>query len=220
MDGSVLAEEQIIALGAIFMEAVRSVAGDLRQGDLAQIEQRVQALGRQVLGRVIETVVAGRAALLPAEAPSCATCQTALQRVDLARARDLQGLVGDYVLCRAWWHCRRCHGGQAPLDGHLGLGPGALSPGLCRVVCREGIGVSFGEGVANVEESLGITLDKHAVRRSTEALGAVAEDQMLRGHRPRAAGHTGLAGGGDAPVSRRAGGGGGWRAGAAARWVA
>jgi len=147
-------------------------------GDLAQIEQRVQALGRAVLGRVVEAVVAGRAALLPAGVPACPTCQTEMQRVDLARRRDLQGLVGDYALCRAWWHCRSCHQGQAPVDAHLGLGPGALSPALCRVVCREGIGVSFGEGVANVEESLGITLDKHAVRRGTEALGEVAEAQM------------------------------------------
>jgi len=178
MDGSVLAEEQIAALGTVFQEALQSAADDLRVGDLAQSEQRVQALGRAVLGRVVEAVVAGRAALLPAGVPACPTCQTEMQRVDLARRRDLQGLVGDYALCRAWWHCRSCHQGQAPVDAHLGLGPGALSPALCRVVCREGIGVSFGEGVANVEESLGITLDKHAVRRGTEALGEVAEAQM------------------------------------------
>ncbi len=123
MDGSVLAEEQIVALGEVFTKAVQSAADDLRVGDLAQIEQRVQALGRQVLGRVVEAVVAGRAALLAEDAPTCPRCQAVLQRVDLARARALQGLVGDYVLSRAWWHCRSCHQGQAPVDAHLGLGP-------------------------------------------------------------------------------------------------
>ena len=57
----------------------------------------------------------------------------------------------------------------------MGLGTGVLSPGLARVVCREGIDGAFENAVDSVAESLGVTLTAEVARRATEGMGLVAE---------------------------------------------
>ncbi len=95
--------------------------------------------------------------------------------MDPARRRTLQGLVGDYTLHRAYYQCGACGQGHAPLDARLGLGPGSLSPGLLRVVCRAGIEGGFVDTGDRVVESVGARIDDEALRRLTEGIGAVAE---------------------------------------------
>jgi len=63
------------------------------------------------------------------------------------------------------------------LDARLGLGTGSLSPGLLRVVCREGIEGGFVDTGDRVVESVGVTIDDEVLRRLTEGIGAVAEAQ-------------------------------------------
>ena len=68
-----------------------------------------------------------------------------------------------------------------PLDDAWGLGSGALSPALTRVACRDGIGGAFAQGADLLWEHLGVRVEVEAVRRATEAVGAVAEaDQADR----------------------------------------
>jgi hypothetical protein len=86
-------------------------------------------------------------------------------------------LVGDYAIKRPYYVCDRCHEGRAPLDEHLGLGVGALSPGLQRVACRLGIDDSFGDAVDALRETLRIELVTEADRRISEGIGQVAEDE-------------------------------------------
>lgn len=76
---------------------------------------------------------------------------------------------------RAYFVCDACHHGLAPVDERLGLGRGALSPGLSRVAARLGLEDAFGEGVDVLAEALGVDVAKEGVRRITEGLGAVAE---------------------------------------------
>ena len=79
---------------------------------------------------------------------------------------------------RPYWHCAPCHQGLAPLDAVLGVGPGALSPGLSRVACRLGIEEAFAPAAEILAETLRVDVPEEAVRRITEGIGAVAEAEQ------------------------------------------
>lgn len=178
MDRADLSEAIVRELGELFVSELRQAGPELVAAELDGIEHRLQEVSRRVLGRVVEAVVATIAARQPVERPACGTCQRAMRAVDPARPRSLQGLVGDYRLRRAYVVCDRCGHGVAPLDARLGIGPGALSPGLARVVCRVGIEAGFGSAADILQETLRVTVATEAVRRVTEGIGAVAEAEQ------------------------------------------
>ena len=187
MDRAELSEESIQELGALFEAALREAVSELSVTDLAGIERRLQAVGRQILGPVVERVLAVRAAQEGQERTPCAHCGGTMRRVDQARERHLYGVVGDYTLRRAYDLCDACHCGQAPLDARIGVGPGALSPALLRVICRLGIAASFEEALDVAQETLGVRVPAETARRVTESIGAVAEaDQQAAMARARA----------------------------------
>jgi len=174
MDRDELSAAMIQDLGQVFAQALGEAAPALARADLDGIERRLQAVGRQVLGQVVEQVLAARAAG-PRERPPCPACGGRLRLVEQARRRDLQGLVGDYTLWRPTYSCYGCGQGHAPLDAEVGLGAGALSPGLARVVCRGGIDDSFSDATDLLAETLGVQVRSDLERRTTEGMGAVAE---------------------------------------------
>ena len=175
MDRNELSAAMIQDLGAVFTAALEEALPVLLGCDLAGMEQRVRALGRAVLGQVITRVIRLHATLGAEERGVCPACGGALQCVERARVRQVQGLVGAYTLHRVYYRCAACGQGHLPLDAHLGLGTGVLSPGLARVVCREGIDGACENAVDRVAESLGVTPTDEVVRRATEGMGAVAE---------------------------------------------
>jgi hypothetical protein len=61
-----------------------------------------------------------------------------------------------------------------------------LTPGLARVVCRDGVEAPFGQGASLVAEHLGVVLDEELVRSVTERMGALADADQAAG----AAWHT------------------------------
>jgi hypothetical protein len=175
MDSANLSATIIDDLGEMFTTALTQVGPTLLTRDLDGIEQGLQDLSRRVLGRVVEALVTTLAARSTPEVPLCPSCHQPMRLVEQQRARHLQGLVGDYTLHRPYFTCGRCHTGQAPLDDCLGLGPGALSPGLARVACRLGIEDSFGEAADALAETLRVDVPREAIRRVTEGIGDVAE---------------------------------------------
>jgi hypothetical protein len=177
MDRSELSAAMIRHLGDVFMTALTRMAPALATRDLDGIEQGLQDLGRQVMGEVVEAVVKAVATTESAEPPRCPTCAQAMRLVDEERPRTLQGLVGDYRLVRPYFACDRCHHGEAPLDERLGIGAGALSPGLSRAACRFGIDDSFGETPSALAETLRVNVAQEGSRRITEGIGQVAEEE-------------------------------------------
>jgi hypothetical protein len=175
VDRAGLSEAIVRELGELFVSELVQAGPALVTSDLDGIEQGLQALSRRVLGRVVEAVVTAIAAGQPSERPVCGACQQPMRAVDPARPRALQGLVGDYQVRRAYSVCDRCGHGVAPLDKRLGLGAGALSPGLARVACRVGIEDGFGTAADLLAETLRVDVATEAVRRVTEGIGAVAE---------------------------------------------
>ena len=178
MDSAGLPEAIIAELGEIFVSELRRAGPALTAGDLDGIEQRLQDLSRRVLGRVVEQTIVAIAAAEPSARPVCAGCRRTMRPVAAARRRELQGLVGDYTLSRAYFCCDGCHAGAAPLDERLGLGRGMLSPGLGRVACRAGIEDAFEPAAGLLRETLRIDVAEEAVRRMTEGIGAVAEAEQ------------------------------------------
>jgi hypothetical protein len=173
-----LSDAIVEELGAYFVSGLRQAAPALLTADLDGIEQQLQELSRRVLGRVVEHTVAAITAVQPPVPPPCPQCAGPMRLIDRARARHLQGLVGEYTLRRPYWHCARCHRGVAPLDEHLGLGAGALSPGLSRVACRLGIEDAFAPATDVLYETLRVDVPDEAVRRITEGIGQVAEAEQ------------------------------------------
>ena len=178
MDRADLSEAIVRELGELFVSELRQAGPELVAADLDGIEQRLQEVSRRVLGRVVEAVVTTIAAGQVVERPTCDRCQQTMRAVDRGRPRALQGLVGDYRVRRAYFVCDRCGHGAAPLDERLGLGPGALSPGLARVACRVGIEEGFGSAADLLHETLRVDVATEAVRRVTEGIGSVAEEEQ------------------------------------------
>jgi len=175
MDRTDLSAAIIQEMGAVFMAALAEAWPVVLTSDLAGMEQRLRQVGRVVFGPVVERVAAAREAT--EERGACPACGGCLHSVDQARRRVVQGLVGDYTLHRGYYQCGTCKHGHAPLDARRGLGTGSLSPGLLRVVCREGIEGGFVDTGDRVVESVGVTIDDEVLRRLTEGIGAVAEAQ-------------------------------------------
>jgi len=174
MDRTDLSSAIIQEMQAVVGEALEAVVPEMLTVDLATLEQRVQQVGRVILGGLIERVAAGHAQGLPRRA-RCPACKGVLKRRE--RPRPLVGLVGDYTLRRAYYWCAACKRGEAPLDAALGLGPGDVSPGLTRVVARAAVDATFTPAVELVQEALGATLSDETARRLAERIGAVAEAQ-------------------------------------------
>ena len=178
MDRIDLSEDSIHEVGMLFEAALQAAAAEMSTDYLLGLERRLQAVGRAVLGQVVERVLARRAAREGVERLPCPHCGGPMRRVDLARARHIQGVVGDYTIRRAYDLCDACRRGQAPLDVRIGLGPGTLSPTLLRAVCRLGIETSFEEAMDAARETLGVTVADETARRDTEGIGAVAEAEQ------------------------------------------
>ena len=102
--------------------------------------------------------------MLAGTTAACPRCAGRVRVVDGARARTLEGLVGPLRLVRPWYHGAACRHGYAPLDTAWALGRGLLSPGLVRVVSRDGLEAAFGQGADLVAENLGVHLDADTVR--------------------------------------------------------
>src|SRR3990170_4595752 len=98
MDRAKLSDESIEDLGRVFVSVLKRNAAELVEGDLDTIERHVQAMGRNILGPVVQQVVRGIGAAGPDERSVCAGCKRPMRPVDYQRPRELVGLVGDYGL--------------------------------------------------------------------------------------------------------------------------
>jgi hypothetical protein len=164
---------------AVLARELARVWPQVEAGDLGQVEQLVQQALRPVGSAVVEAAVQQRGATHAPRRPRCEQCGRRLRLV-AQRRRVLAGLVGEYRVRRAYYQCRRCKGGAAPLDAALGLGSEYCSPGLAAVLCRLGIESAFVLVPDLVQATLGTRVDDETVRRLVERVGAVAEMEQAR----------------------------------------
>ena len=144
-----------------------------RGADLGEMEERAQRLLHLGGAAMVERVAEEAAADLPR--PVCACCD---RQMDVAcrRAREPEGLVSRYRLQRTVFVCRDCGQTAVPADAFWGLGPGTMSPALSRMVAAAAAEIpSFAKAAATAGETLGVELSVSTVALTSEAAGAVAE---------------------------------------------
>lgn len=176
----------VAEVGQVLVDGLGALAAEARGQDLGSLEGRVQRLLRRVGGRLVSALAAWAVAEAAAAAPACARCGQPMRRVG-RRSRQLVGLVGDVRLERAYYHCAACGVGCAPADALWGLDSGMLTPGLARVVARDGLEAPFGQAASLVAEHLGVHVEEEVVRAVTEQLGRLADaDQAVLPRAPLA----------------------------------
>jgi len=101
---------------------------------------------------------------------TCARCGQWMKFQRYAR-RPLLSVFGDCSYERAYYYCRGCGAGVAPLDEQLGVGERELSPKLQRIIGYVGGHVSFGVVEKVLYESYGIEVSTEAIRQVGEEVG-------------------------------------------------
>lgn len=90
------------------------------------------------------------------------------------RDKTIDTVLGPIRLRRAWYHCRACHAGRAPLDERLGVAGVSLSPGLAAMIDHVAAQLPFAKAQSLLAELAGITLTVKRIERAAEADGAAA----------------------------------------------
>jgi len=91
-----------------------------------------------------------------------------------SRPKTVSTVLGPVQVMRAWYHCRDCGHGLAPLDEQLGVAGTPLSPGLAEMIARAGAEVPFGKAAALLADLAGVAVSARTVERSAEASGGAA----------------------------------------------
>jgi hypothetical protein len=99
-------------------------AQEAHLNDLEDLSDRV---GREMMREVTELLIQERSRRKPGNHDTCPRCQRPARFAGYARQTYLT-LHGPIGVERAYFHCRPCGAGFAPLDAAWGLGPGHTSP--------------------------------------------------------------------------------------------
>jgi hypothetical protein len=124
-------------------------------------------LGREVLERLL----AAGAGYAGPRAGCRAGHQAALVSV---REKTVDTVLGPVTLRRAWYHCRDCGRGFAPLDEQLGTAGQTMSPGLRKMTARAAAAVPFAAAARLISELAGLALTGRRAGRRAEADGKAA----------------------------------------------
>ena len=143
---------------------------------LEAIEELVQELLQHCGQTLVTHWVTAQAQHSTGPAPTCSQCGTPMRYVSHRPLHKL-GWFGEYAWTRSYWMCSVGHGGKAPADETLGLGPEHLTPTLARLVTEYAVNAPFDQVPEMVESALNLRMDGETVRRITERVGQQAELQ-------------------------------------------
>lgn len=94
------------------------------------------------------------------------------------RRKQVQTILGDVQLRRAYYHCADClerDGGVIPKDRELDVVDTSFSPGMRRLMARVGAQEAFAAARQDLAELAGVRVHTKSVERISEAMGEVAE---------------------------------------------
>jgi hypothetical protein len=142
---------------------------------LSEIEEEVSRAGRQMLQGVAESLCERQQERYPSAVVTCDCGKQA--RYERRRKMTCQTILGPLQLRRAYYLCRHCGQGQSPLDQQLEVCPGSISAELDARLADLGCRLPFEEGAEVLEQLTGVAVSANRVRKSTERLGQVIEEQ-------------------------------------------
>lgn len=91
------------------------------------------------------------------------------------RSKEVTTVVGPIKLRRAYYYCDRCRKGMLPRDEQLDLVGTSFSPGVRRMMGRQGGKESFNEARCDLAELAGVKVKTKSVERVAEGIGAQLE---------------------------------------------
>jgi hypothetical protein len=112
----------------------------------------------------------------PPSPPSCPVCATTITMRKIGpRSLTKLGFFGAYTWSRAYYVCSQGHGGVAPMDAVLRIGPERYTPSLAEAVTAFAVNLSFDQIPPLVNTLIELPLDGDTIRRVVERVGQVAE---------------------------------------------
>jgi hypothetical protein len=142
---------------------------------LEQIEQQVVEMGRKLREQIERETL--KDAGSGYQGPQCrCTCGQSARFV-LFQPRHVVTLNGCRRLKRAYYHCRACRQGFAPLDQQLQLGRGERSVGVRALAARISTYLPFEKAAGELALLNGVALSPRTVEREAQAVGAALAAQ-------------------------------------------
>lgn len=129
------------------------------------------ALGGQVLGELLGTDRGHAGQYVP--------CGSGHQAVFVAyRGKTVRTVLGPVRLARAWYHCRCCGHGHAPLDEQLGVTGSTHSPGLAAMIDIAAGAAPFTTASRLLADLAGLDVTAKTIERIAEADGLAAQAEQ------------------------------------------
>lgn len=170
----------IVALLEQAGEQLERWVRDHRRATLAEHEQGVLRIFRQVMGAVLGAVLSRALELDQPSTPrlraSCPGCGQRRKPHGRPRARQVLSVCGPARIQRPYYYCEPCRGGWAPADATLELAPyQALSAGSQHWLTLVGGLQPFRPAAALLDELTGLGVGAETVRGHTETAGGLLE---------------------------------------------
>ena len=140
--------------------------------DLEATEMAIRSSMHEVGGAMLETLVDFDHGHRGPRVPCGKGHQAAF--VDY-RSKDVQTVLSNIKVRRAYYHCPACKAGVFPKDSDMDIVASSFSPGVRRLLARVGGKESFDEGRADLEQLAGIFVKTKEVERTSEAIGEQIE---------------------------------------------
>jgi hypothetical protein len=133
----------------------------------------MSALGGQVLGAVLAADRGHRGHRV-----SCGSGH--LAGFVAYRDKAIHTVLGPVMITRAWYHCRVCHRGHAPLDRELELAGTARTSGLRMMIDIAAAAAPFTAASRLLADLAGIVVGAKAIERVAEADGLATEAEQAQ----------------------------------------
>jgi hypothetical protein len=154
------------------------LSGNTTGGGLGGLESAVRAAMTALGANVLEQLLGMDRGRAGQRVP----CGAGHQGVFVGyRDKTISTVLGPVRIARAWYHCRRCGHGHAPLDQQLDLAGTSRSPGLRTMIDIAAATAPFTAAGRLLADLAGLTVGAKMIERVAEADGLAAEaEQSLR----------------------------------------
>lgn len=141
------------------------------------IRSRVHEAGARVLARALEQIGGGPLA----EPLFCSENHRPARMESLGlKEKRLRTILGEVAFRRSAYRCAACGKIRYPADEQLDVSGTSFSPGVRRMMARQGARTCFREGAEDLEILAGVRVGAKDVERTAETTGRVVDDWMRK----------------------------------------
>lgn len=153
-----------------FKQLAKYLLGMEEPATLEDIEVSFRETMLRVGGRFIECYVRSRRFGYQGRRVTC-SCGGVAESVGY-RPKQIQTIIGDASIERAYYYCRGCKSGFAPIDEELELTRRSFSRTVERAVCRLAVVESFEAAAEDLYDISGVSVSAKEAQLLSEAVGA------------------------------------------------